>query len=598
VKPEEIGKWIGLIRLWQHEREIKQPNWERNLEAFKGLTWQQDREANKDIITVNLVYSHVKVEIPSIYFRNPKIFMKATKPSAVYRARIQETVLTQDLEIMDLKSEMRKMILDVILFGSAFSKTTYYIDYNPKEEQPGDRGNILDLVQKFEGNPIQSVEGDGEVELGENGPQVVRWSPFNIAMRQGVTDIRDPGFIAFKSLLFTDDIKNDKYFKNTKDLVPTIELTEATQAKLGNYYNREVGDCAGMNAVWEIWDVEKGKKFVIAEGHEEALREPEDNAYPYDHPGDLLKFTDIPDELLGMSEVDPYFPQLEEYNLHRTLHLQHTRKYTGRKTIVKRGVINTEEDKERLKSGDDAVVEVDGNVADVAILPDAQMSADTYRFIGAVKDEITELSGITPYKRGMLQGADTATEANIAETNSQTRDSDRVDVIQGFVKRILRKVRLCRKEFTPGEYIVQVTGDPKAGPLWEVWSKEMFTDDTILDIQYGSTQPINSQTRKSEALGLYQVLIQNPTINPQSAAAKLLEAYDETDIPSWFLPPEILAQQMLAKITGEQTENQEIKGVAPTAKGGSQQAPAGGGRKPGETPAETGGNPLQAGVSR
>jgi hypothetical protein len=588
VKIEEVNKWLGLIKLSQFERENKQPNWDKYFSYFRGLQWEQERNENRDLITVNLVYSQVKVELPSIYFKNPKLFIKAIKPSAVYRARIQEIVLNQDMEVMDLKSEIRKAIVDVILFGTSFLKTTYFINYDEESLQPGDKGQILNLVNRFAGNPIASVDNEQPAEVGENGPQSIRTSPYNVAFRVGAHDLRDPGFIAIKSRLYVEDVKNDKYYKNTEDLQPNVVIRDDIQGKMAGYWGPGVEDASAMVDAWEIWDIDKNRKFVLVEGHDKPIVPPDDNPYPYDHPLDILKFTDIPEEMWGMSEVEPALPQIDELNVHRTIHLRHSKKYAARKTLIKRGIANDEETKEALRNGEDTLVEIDGNpTTDANVLEDAPLPADTYRFMSLLKDDIVEVQGITPYKRGLLQGADTATEANIAENNSQSRDSDRVDLLGACIKRVMRKVRLCRKEFTPGEYIVQITDDVNAGKLWEVWNKETFTDDIVMDIEYGSTLPQNAQTKMTTADALYDRLIQNPTINPQAAAAKLLEAHEEGDITSWFLPPEIIQQQLMAKVTGQQTEQ---KGVAP-GNGPGQGVPP---TRSGETPAELGGSPLKS----
>lgn len=580
ISNKEISKWTGLIKLSEEERKKQQPNWDKLNEFYRGLQWDEARKKNNDLITVNLVYSQIKVILPSIYFNNPHLYFSANKPTAINRARIMEAVTNKDMEIMDLKTTMRKVTLDTLLVGTGFTKTTYYVDEeagNPQEAQ-GDRGQVLSLVDRFKEGPFLPATGN-KLQIPKNGPQVERISPYDIRTMIGVHDIDDPGFIAQKIRKRLEVVKNDSWYQNTKDLQPTTKgIDTPYRGNLKGFWNNDYNDYVDVVDLWEIWDVERQEFFVIAEGHDQYLREPATNPYPYPHPFDVLRFSLVPDQLWGISEIDPWIGQQEEVNKFRTMVMGLLGNY-ARKILVRQNSIMDEEEEEALIGPDNVVVHVQGDVnTDVKELQYGDVPAELWQWMNTLKDDIVEIGGVTPYKRGLLKGANTATEANIAESNSNIRDHDRTDTLASFVKRFMHKVRLCRQEFTPGDYIIQLTDDVKGAQEWEAWSKDTFQADVEMSVEFGSDFPISAQQKRADAQTLYAALITNATINPQALAVDLLQAFGKKDLTSYFLPPEILQQQMLNTAMANQ---QEQKGVSPQTQGQAPTpAPAAGSKAP------------------
>jgi hypothetical protein len=257
----------------------------------------------------------------------------------------------------------------------------------------------------------------------------------------------------------------------------------------------------------------------------------------------------------------------------------------NRKYLVSEGAMLTEETRSDLEKGKDGLVIVVGGQLDVraqvATLEDAAMPTDVYRITAIMEDDIVKVLGDTPYRRGGAVGANTATEANLAEAGASARDSDRVDQIGELAIRQLEKVRRYRKAFTPGVIAVKITGDPSVGAEWDYWKKETADTNMEMRLEYGSTMPLSQTDRITKAIQLYDRALANPTVNPQSAFVNLLEAFDERDASKWFLPQEAIQLSMLMRLMGK-AEAQ--KGVSPS-----------GGVEPGgqagatETPAELGG---------
>lgn len=581
LKESKINDYIALIKLSEREREEKQPEWENLQKYFRGIQWRKTDDEENDVVVVNLVFSHVKVIVPSTYLRNPKLYFEPDKPSAVDRAKMLSAILNGDMQRMKLKATNKRIIQDAILLGTGYSKTTYEINDPASLNFPEDREMVDQVTEEF----FNVTNGKGSVlEIPENGPRIVRVAPPDLTFSLGATDLLDVGFVAHRFRKRTMALKNDPYYKNTSDLQPSWIMSD--KMKNSPHFSEGASEYVEMNTCYEIWDMDEGVFFTIAEGHGKALREPEDIPYSYGHPFDKIVFTPLEDQMWGLSEVEAALAQYDELNRLRTQQSQHVKRYNRKYAVLETGFTD-EEELTKLTNGEDGVVlkvrDKVGNASNAVVaIQDAPMPPDVYRYNTIIEDDIVKIAGITPYRRGGITGANTATEANIAEANSQTRDGDRRDAVSEFVISQMEKVRKARKEFTPGLNIVQITDNPMDAARWEQWRRSDIDLDMEMRIEYASTLPINDATKRQDAILLYDRAVANPTVNPQSAFSSLLDAFDERDQTKWFLPQQIIQLQLIQKILGQQKD----QGAAQGPKGVSPIGPPKGG-EPGPATAET-----------
>lgn len=582
---KDINKWLALIRLSEKEKEEKQPNWAKIDQYFRGTQWNKPDREGYSVVTVNLVYSTVKVIVPAAYLRYPKIFFQAATPVSVDACRLLERVLNSDMRKMKLKETGKRCVQDLILYGTAFAKTTFEVDEGYEEYQQN-KDQIDQLLAEFsdmqQGNPNPE-----RFAIPKARPYCIRVSPRDVNWAVGATDWEDIGFISHHAVKRVSTLKADKRYKNTKDLQPTSNIREDLRSGLGQFAGYGAEDYLDVCDVYEIWDIENQQWFTIADGHDKYLTDPEDNPNPYPHPFDRLITTPLEDQILGMSEIEPWLPQQDELNLLRTSQSNHNKRFNRKYAIVENSVSN-EEELQKLESGEDGVIikfRAGRPVRDnFAAIEDANMPSDTYRFNGIIEDDIVKISRTTPYRRGGVVGANTATEANLAESAAQLGDFDRVDAVGEFSLSILEKVRKARRAFTVGREILDITGNPLDLERWKYWTGDDIDIESQMMVEYGSTQPTNDQQRKQDALLVYDRAVANPTVNPQSAMTKLLEAFREPDLTSYFLPNELLQIQMVQKALGAAKEQ---KGVSPIGAGSQGNEP--GPIQPNNTPAEVAG---------
>jgi hypothetical protein len=595
---KDINKWIALCRLSQAEREERQPAWDEIDRYFRGIQWKGYEKEGYDVVTVNLVYSHVKIVVPSTYLRYPKIYFVPQNPVAVDATKLLESVLNADMRTMKLKDVNKRIIQDVCLYGTGFSKTTFEVE---GEIEPGDleeSEHADELIERFRDSQPEAIEGN--LSIIKTRPHSARVSPRNLFFCVGATDINDPGFIGHWERKRVSSIKNNKYYKNTSDLQPTEKIRGDLRSKLGMYAGYGAEEYLDYVDIYEIWDIEKGRWLTIADGHGKYLVEPDDNPYlkcGVVHPFDKVVFTPLDDQMWGFGEIEPAMPQFDELNSIRSQQHNHRKRY-NRRYLARENAFATDEDVVRLESGEDGSVvfvrPMPGQPLNEMVSPlqDASMPADVYRVALTTEDDIVKITRTTPYRRGDTKGANTATEANLAESAAEIGDSDRVDAMAEFTLSQLEKVRKMRAKLTIGEEMLDITGNPMDVERWKTWTRDDIDLESQMCIEVGSTRATTDESRKQDALLLYQNAIANPTVNPQAAFSKLLEAFGERYQPSWFLPAELIQLQMVLKLLGQQREQ---KGVSPMG-GGQPQIGSGepGPIQPANTPAEVAGRAAPA----
>jgi len=562
----DINKWLSLCKLSEEERKTKQPKWDQIDKYFRGWQWDAFKTNDRDIVTVNLVYSHVKIVVPSTYLRYPKVYFTPQSPAAIDGCILLEQVLNADMRKMKLKETNKRVLQDVILYGTGFTKTTFEIEGDIPETQE-DRSTSEQMIDEFHDTPNASAISN-QIRVPKASPRCFRISPRDIMFCVSITDFGDPGFIAHRSRVRLQKIKNDPYYNNTKDLQPTSRIKSEYLGTSG--FNFGPGSEKYLDTVdlYEIWDVDEQKWFTIADGHAKYLTDVKDNPYPVDHPFDRLIMTPLEDQVWGFGEIEPWLPQQDELNSIRSQQSKHRKRY-NRKYGTLANAFETEEEEAKLTSGEDGVVikfRANRPINEqIQPINDAPMPADVYRMNLIIEDDIVKIGRVTPNRRGNTTG-DTATEANLAEAGASIGDKDRVDAVADFTLSQLEKVRKMRRALTIGREIIDTTGNPLDENRWQYWTREDIDVESMMSIEFGSTQPQNDQQRQQRGLLLYQQALANPTVNPQSAFSKLLEAFSERDQPSWFLPNEIIQLQMIMKAIGQ---SKEQKGISPLGQIGS-----------------------------
>lgn len=552
---------------------------------YKGKQWSKVAQTRyEDLVVDNQVFSSIKTVLPSINFRNPKIFVKAKKkPYLGDNQQLVDTgAMAEGLEIvlnyyfkeLKIKKQISKIGTDALL---------------------GHWG-LINLGYTLETDKFKS-KGKEEIEINEyiksESPFAVRFSPRNFIVDPECKehDLSDAGWIGLKWVKTLSDIQANPKYKNTQGLKTNFTIdTKFTSQANGVVVPGKVSQ-AGKATIWDrvegwdIWDKRKQKLITIVLEHDKELQNIDWPLNLEGFPVETLSFNEVPDEQLPLADIDIYMSEQDALNRLSSLELSHVKRVSERKYLTEKGSISEDEKEKVLKGGDGATGEyAEGKNPEKVMFPlrNATISQDLYIVKRNKKDSIREQQGIAHFEQGGTRNFETATEPALIAQGVQVRREERRQILEDFIKLIVRKLahiiqqtidrvdialdadtfnQALGNDFLQSK-LYKITGSD--GILLQPWlalSKEDLQGDYDFDIEIGSTQPINDQTRKQDALTLAQTVQGNPYVNQGVLAKIIVEALAPNQEDQLLLDPQQVEQGLQQSAEAEKQHELQIEQI-------------------------------------
>ena len=572
-----------------------EPIVDRMTAYFRGNQWPKFESA-KSIppFVVNFLFADVKVMVPALSLRAPRVFCKPTQATTlmpdgrlaqlvptvnaagqpdlvpipvIEAAQAKERLVNWRWRELRTKYQIRRALIDALLAPFGMVKLGYTV-----ETEKIDTSEEPELV---EANEL----------IKANAPFAVRWSPKDVRVdcEARYPDLSDARFVAFGWTARVEDVKKNPRFKNTRNLRSNTQIktdfgaegsTPASHGRAGGM--GMASDFYERVQLWELWDKMRHKRIVLADDYESEL-EYVDWPHAYENfPAETLCFTEHPDQLYGPPDLYQILYQQDGYNQTTALAVNHIRRFL-RKYLVKLGTLD-EKEKEKFELPIDGLM-IDVNDADpssaVVPLKDANIPADWWTGRASLLADHDRISSISDFARGVAEKVDTATEAGIIQSNMSIRINDSRDVVEDFAARISRQLLAIDAQTFDPHTMIPVVGPDGAlalGKFITVESREQLQAETDVEVEIGSMQPQNVMRRKQDVLQLYAILRGDAMVNQFKLRAKLSNAFKDSvpDIEQLFYSP---------------AEFQRVMGNMQQLSGGQAGGPPPGNGQPGPAPA-------------
>lgn len=587
------------------------PAIERMHAYMRGDQWArtesvQSRRIRK--IVVNLIFADIKVILPALALRNPRIFVKpagatqrmpamtATGPKMVPvqmvngrlvplldAARAQEALVNWRWRSLQTNKQVRRCIVDALTAPFGIMKHGYTLQ-TEKVSVPSDL-----------------VEGHARLlEVHEliraESPYAVRWSPLDFRMdpEARYPDLSDAGWIAFGWTARLDDVRDNPRFSNTRNLESNIEIKT-------DYPDSSSGDRFGMPQrsydldedenkrvrLWEIWDKRTHMRIVIADDYDKALEYIDWPLVHANFPAETLSLSEHPDRAYGPPDLWHVLDQQDAYNRIATMVHNHVSRFV-RKYGATRGTLDAKELDKLLQPEDGAIVLVEGKVGDSLVpIQDAPIPNDWWQTRVNFREDHDRVSGVADFMRGSAEKVDTATEASLLQSNLNVRTSDTRQLVENFAQRVAKQLLLIDAQTLDLPRAVPVIGPDGVQALdnyVNIPDKSFLISDTDVEIEVGSMQPINYEARKRDLTTVYGMLHNDPLTDQFELRRRLAPAFGNTiyDFEGLFISREQMPQ--VAAGMGMQLPGQPPAGPsgAPSRPPGPVAPPPGpGGPRPG-----------------
>ena len=495
-------------------------------------------------IVLNEMYPIIQNELPSIFFRNPRAFLKPRNKTyiakrrnlntgkmeevqldSVKSAKTQEALLNYDISDAEMKykKQARKTLLDALLFPYGVMWHGYKGEFGMTEEQSIDIKNDRNFVRRLQ--PLRFLY-DPAVPISEidEGKWVGR--SFDIPLQDLVEDNKldvdkalIKGFQGFgqkiqKRTTMATQVEEGKDKISPKTLISFTDdkFKKSKEAKYVTVYEiflraTKKEKRKGIN----------GYILLLTNEQEKPLRENLWIIKAEGWPAKILEFNQLNDNKFGLSDPEAYGNVIDQKNSIINLQLRNAQEnskvWVG---ISKAGA--DEEDIEKVQKGQNTIIFFeDGKPSERMFVasPGGAASSELYLIDQRIQKNLEDKSGITDLKRGFLQsGEESAASVKLRAAGGGARPAYRQDIMSDFLKESLLYLNQLNKQFRTVKDAVRVVGS-----LDIEWSdnpsKEEIQADVDVEIDVISMLPENPEKELRElntALRLMMEGLNNPAV--------------------------------------------------------------------------------------
>lgn len=498
-------------------------------------------------LCLNEVYPIIQNLLPSIFFRNPRAFLKARNKTFIVKvrdilsgkmkeeqrdasksAKTQEALLNYSLSEIKYKQEVRKVLLDALLAPHGVLWHGYKGDFGMTEEMSLNIKSKKVFIKRV--SPLRFLH-DPAVNMSnlDEGKWVGRIVdvPYRDFIEDDLLDIdKDIKKLGFKGYGTTVGAYSELRARSLGQtsvggldyVVPRRSLLDYADKSFQNSPDAMFVRCYEIfkrPSKKEFREGEKGKILLLNMEQEKALRVNEWVIKAEGWPSKILQFNELNDSPCGISDVDTYKQVADQKNAIVNLQLRNAQE-NGKNWIAIAGEgINGEEDIEKIKRGENTIIifptdNINGKMAVAS--GGGQASSELYQIDQRIQRNLEDKSGVTDLKRGFLQsGEESATSVKIRNAGGAARPAYRQDLMKDFLTESCHYLIQMIKQFVPYEDAVRIIGSLDIE--WsEDFTKEDIQADVDVELDVVSMLPENPEKELETLNQTLMLLIQGITI--------------------------------------------------------------------------------------
>lgn len=488
-----------------------------------GMDW--------DII-LNELYPIIQNELPSIFFRNPRAFLKPRQKTFIAKkrnpisgkmedteldscksAKTQEALLNYDISQIKFKQQVQKVLLDALLFPYGILWEGYKGDFGMTEEQSIFIKNDHNYVRRI--NPLRFLK-DPAVPMSEIDEAKWVARSFDVPLIDIVEDDKldvdkeiVKGFVGYNQKISkrnlipagtqvkeqgVDKILLDR-FNRTLIGYTTDDYKKSKQSRFIKVYEVFLRPTKK-----EMRDGGTGYILLLTNEQTKPLRESEWTIKAEGWPAKILEFNPLNDNMFGLSDPEAFGNVIDQKNAIINLQLRNAQEnskvWIG---ISKQGT--NEEDIEKVQKGQQTIILFeDGKPSERMYVasPGGAASNELYMIDQRIQRNLEDKSGVTDLKRGFLQsGEESAASVQLRAAGGGARPAYRQDIMTDFLKDCLLYINQLNKQFMSVKDAVRIVGSLDIE--WsEKPSKEEIQADVDVEIDVISMLPENPEKELKE----------------------------------------------------------------------------------------------------
>ena len=572
AKPKVKAKdWLQKISRAKKVRE----DWRNRFRVPLAYAYwegaQRPAEVNaEDWITINMIYSNLQAELPSLYSNDPYYYVKLAKtfhPAPIMievyemRGKVRQAMLNYLKKELKLKQKARLSIFDSH-FQYGIMKYCYYADLteNPAAGKPiyAENDEEAPLIQ--DGKPI--LEPDF-IPTNE-AYKVYRIHPDDFLVDEDAGPLdEDVTWRAQRIKRNIDEVKADKrYSAKARKLVRATEVKDDTEKEREARKKGSVVDQPGEGenkqpdivVIWELWDRKSKQWLTVAEGlNEEYLIAPADLPKGIEvDPFEDLRWTLRDDSWYPLPPISQWLDPQTDYCDARSKLKTHRKRFNRKYHMESSAYDDPEGAAGKLVSGEDGTVILANRsigYKPVEPITDAPLDQQLHTEIAYLRHDFDDVA-LGANQRGRQLSSDaSATEAGILEKRTQVRESDKQSLVLEFLANGGRKLdQLVQANLTTSQ-AVRVAGPQ--GEIWQSVTPEAYEEiegEYEYSIDVGSVTPQLPEIQRAQWIGFLGAIMQAPYLMQSrqlmKKSAEMFNITDEAMVDELVQIGQQIAQQM------------------------------------------------------
>lgn len=517
------------------------------------------RMARKWSIVLNEIYPVIQFNLPAIFFRTPRAFLKPRNKffiakrrnvqtgqmedvqlDATKSARTQEAILNYTLQEIRFKQETRKVLLDGLLFRHAVMWHGYKGEFGMTEEKSLfiKKENVFVLrvsPNEFHKDPQVSIENI------EEGRWVARTIdiPIQDLMEDDKLDV-DPeqihGTAGFGEMVGSKDIRGRQALRTGgQDIVNTISATPAFKPLISftdpkfqkSPFSRFVRcyEVFMRPSKKEARDGETGKIILLTMEQKEPLRVNNWTYKAEGFPAKILQFNPVPNQQFGLADIEVYQSIADHKNLVINQQIRNAEQLNRQIIAMSKEGIANEADIEKTRQGINSLILYDGD-DDIrkkifVASPGGGHSQELYLLDQRIDKNLQDKSGVSDLKKGFLQsGEESATSVKLRSAGSSARPAYRQDLMADFLKDSVMFTNQLLKQFYPVKKAVRIVGSTDLE--WsDEFTKEEIQAEVDVELDVVSMLPENPEKELKELGEVLRLMVEG--ISDPAVSQKLKE---------------------------------------------------------------------------
>jgi len=455
-------------------------NWFNNTKRMISyLSGDYGQQMYKTKYIVNTIYNLINLIIPNLYFQDPKIIVRPSKPyfinddglkiNGYKRSQLCQEVLNSEIRNMGYKNETRKVIQDTLLCTFGVMKI-------------GRSGNTIH-------EDDMSYLDDGDIFAQ-------RISPFDYLFDPMSTSPNNSRYEIYRYVDSLASVKANKMLRGTGDLEGT-SLTEGPK-KSKKEKSKEANEWIEL---YEYHDHEKDKVYILTRDSGNKKRKLYDEDKKYEFKGSdfsVMKFTSDNDSFRGISPMAMVEDEALAINEVLSLMLNHLQKFPG-VILHEEGALDTD-DIERFEYGSqgDILQVQNGALREGRVKRESPLSAggDYYNNFNMLSGSIDRTLAIPDFRRSAASGKrKTALEVNVSANDESNRRGYFVSFVKDFVIESSGKVLSLMQQFYDEKRWQNMYGEFTE---WNEWTRDDIQGEYTFDLDVEDLKAYSSS--KAQAI--------------------------------------------------------------------------------------------------